>query len=573
MNKAFFFIVTGTLIVRLVFYQIGFSQSIVNTVHNLSVSGPGAIKAESESEICIFCHTPHSKSPRQPLWNRPDPGGYYTLYTSSTLQAIPGQPDGASLLCLSCHDGTIALGAVLSRDEPIAFAGGITTMPPGNTNLTTDLSDDHPISFVYDLALASSDGELVDPATLTGPVQLENERLQCNSCHDPHHDIYGDFLVAPSKYSELCLYCHQKNYWENSSHKSSGATWNGSGNDPWFHTPYSTVSENACENCHNPHNAEGRERLLNYLTEEQNCLHCHNGNVAGTDIQAQLNKPYRHDVSAYRQVHDELEDAVVQVRHVECEDCHNPHAVQLASASAPNANGFIMGVKGVDSNGNPVSDIQFQYELCYRCHADSPNKPASPTQRQVEQDNVRLEFDPSNPSYHPIEAPGKNTNVPSLISPLTESSIIYCTDCHASDGAGAPAGPHGSVYPRILKYRYETADYTQESYQAYELCYQCHDRSTVIGNMGGMGGSGMFYRMVHREHIIGEDVPCNICHDPHGISYSQGNSTNHSHLINFDLSVVSPDPRTGRLEFVDKGSFRGECYLECHGERHSPKSY
>ena len=551
----------------LAFWAFSLAQSsIVNTVHNLSTSGPGSIKAESETRICIFCHAPHSKSPRTPLWNRPDPGSYYTLYSSSTLNANPGQPDGSSIQCLSCHDGTVALGAVLSEPQPITMAGGVTTMPAGNTNLGTDLSDDHPVTFVYDANLASSDGELADPSTLPSTIPLENNRVECGSCHDAHNNVNGNFLRVSNRNSELCMDCHQKNYWDNCSHKLSNATWNGNGNDPWFHTDYTTVSENGCENCHNPHNASGKERLLNYLNEEDNCLNCHNGNVASTDIQAELNKPYRHDVTAYSQIHDPQEEATVQTRHVECQDCHNPHAVQQASASAPNANGYIQGVKGVDTNGNAVATIQYEYELCYRCHADSPDKPASPTQRQIEQNNVRLEFDLSNPSYHPIEGPGKNTNVQSLIPPLTESSTIYCTDCHASDGSNAPAGPHGSIYPHILKYRYETADYTSESYQAYELCYQCHDRDKIFNG-------NHFSRKIHKKHVQEEKAPCNICHDPHGISASQGNSTNNSHLINFDTSVVSPDGKTGRLEFIDQGDYKGECYLRCHGENHSPKSY
>ncbi|MCB0284279.1 MAG: hypothetical protein KDF60_16955, partial [Calditrichaeota bacterium] len=121
-----------------------YSQSIVNSKHNLSVSGSGDIKATSESEICIFCHTPHQSSPRKPLWNRQDPGSVYEIYNTSTTDASAGQPDGSSLLCLSCHDGTIALGDVLSRAQPIEFSGGISVMPPGTSNLTTNLSDDHP---------------------------------------------------------------------------------------------------------------------------------------------------------------------------------------------------------------------------------------------------------------------------------------------------------------------------------------------------------------------------------------------------------------------------------------------
>ncbi len=558
--------VKGIALIGILFVTILQAQSIKNTVHNLSVSGPGTIVAESETEICVFCHTPHNARPVAPLWNREDPGTIYTLYNSSTIEASPGQPDGSSILCLSCHDGTIALGSVISRPQDIAMSGGVTTMPPGNTNLGTDLSDDHPISFLYDQTLTAADPELVDPTTLHGPVYLENSKVQCTSCHDPHKDIYGKFLVATNQNSDLCLYCHQKTGWQQSSHSQSTAQWNGTGTDPWYHTNYTTVAENACENCHNPHNANGHEFLMNQISEEDNCLVCHNGNVASKDIETQLSKPYRHDVYKYSNIHDPKENAVVQTQHVECVDCHNPHQAQNQTATAPDASGDLKGVRGVDTNGNEVSSVQYQYELCYRCHADSPNKPGSPITRQIQQTNVRLEFDPNNPSYHPIEAPGVNNNVPSLISPLTESSIIYCTDCHSSDGTGVPSGPHGSNYAQLLKYRYETTDYTKESYQAYELCYQCHDRNSIINS------GGKFGKKVHRKHIVGEDAPCAVCHDPHGISSTQGNSTNNTHLINFNIDIVSPNSK-GELKFVDRGNFSGECYLRCHGEDHKPKSY
>ncbi|NOY37454.1 MAG: hypothetical protein GXO83_07740 [Chlorobi bacterium] len=537
-------------------------QSIVTTVHNLSASGPGTIKATTESEICIFCHTPHNSKPMSPLWNRNDPGTTYTLYNSSTINAVPGQPDGSSILCLSCHDGTIALGNVLSRTSDITFASGVTVMPSGPSRLTTDLSDDHPISFIYNSSLAAADGQLKDPVTITQPVTLENDKLQCVSCHDPHKNIYGDFLVVSNQFSTLCLKCHDLNYWGNSSHKNSTATWNNTGTNPWPRSSYTTVSENACENCHNPHTSGRKARIMNYLNEENNCLVCHNGNVASTDIESQLTKPYTHNVYAYNLIHDPVEPDVVNVQHVECEDCHNPHAVRQQSAVAPNANGFLEGVRGISSSGSEVNPIQYEYELCYRCHADSPVKPGSPTTRVIEQNNVRLEFDLSNPSFHPIEGPGKNTNVPSLILPYTESSVIYCTDCHASNGT-SPAGPHGSDYPQILKYQYITADYTTESATNYELCYSCHSRSSILGN-------NSFRR--HRTHIQGADTPCNVCHDPHGISSTQGNSTNNSHLINFDTDVVFPS-NSGRLRFEDRGTFRGRCYLKCHGRNHDPKWY
>ncbi len=550
----------GFIILSLFIFSLFINaQSVVSSLHNLSVSSPGTIKASSESEVCIFCHTPHNSNPMGPLWNRDDPGSVYVLYdnsVSNTFLASSGQPDGASLLCLSCHDGTTALGKIRSKTTNIAFVGN-NDLISGNKNFSTDLSDDHPVSFIYNSSLAAADGQLKYPPL--APSKVDNTgKLQCTSCHEPHNNTYKKFLLATTSYSSLCFNCHDKNYWTTSTHQSSSATWNGSGTNPWAHInrPYPTVAENACASCHDTHNANGKARLLKSNFEENTCLDCHNGNVANTDIEAEMNKAYRHNVFAYNQIHTPIEDADPQVTHVECVDCHNPHAVNNSTASAPNANGSLAGVRGINQSGNPVNVVQNEYELCYRCHSDNPVV-GSPTTRQIAQANVRLEFDLSNPSFHPIGGAGKNNNVPSLIAPLNESSVIYCTDCHASNGNSSPAGPHGSIYPNILKYRYETADYTAESYANYELCYSCHSRSSILNDESFTE---------HRKHIRGEDAPCNVCHDPHGISSSQGNTTNNSHLINFDVSVVQP--RSGVIRFVKTGTNRGYCLLRCHGKNH-----
>lgn len=533
-------------------------QTVANSKHNLSISGPGTIKADSESEICIFCHTPHASRPVGPLWNRDDPGSTYTLYNSSTLQANPTQPDGSSVLCLSCHDGTIALGALVSRATDITFSGGVTTMPIGRGNLESDLSDDHPISFEYTSAIASGDGQLKDPSAIGMPVQLENGKVQCISCHDPHNNANSKFLVASKLNSDLCFKCHDRTYWASSSHSLSSAIWNGSGTSPWVHieAPYTKVSENACENCHDPHNSLGNPRLLKATTDENNCLDCHNSNVAATDIQTEFLKTYSHNVLGYDGIHDPTESTLSSTLHVECQDCHNPHAVNSTSATAPFANGFLTGVRGIDTGGNAVTTITYEYELCYRCHADSPAKPSSPTTRVDNENNVRLEFDLGNPSHHAVEGAGANNNVPSLYNGYTTSSVIYCTDCHASDGA-SPAGPHGSIYPSILKYRYETADNTPESATNYELCYSCHSQASILSDISFKE---------HDVHIRGDDIPCSACHDPHGV---QGNTTNNTHLINFDLSIVS-QAGTNPIRFVDQGTFSGYCQLQCHGKNHGP---
>jgi hypothetical protein len=76
----------------------------------------------------------------------------------------------------------------------------------------------------------------------------------------------------------------------------------------------------------------------------------------------------------------------------------------------------------------------------------------------------------------------------------------------------------------------------------------------------------------HDKHIRGESASCSICHDPHGISSTQGNSTNNSFLINFDRRFVTPSS-SGVLRFDDLGAGRVRCYLTCHGKGHNPLSY
>lgn len=528
----------------LLWFPVNVTAGIVNTKHNLSISGTGQVKALTEDKICIFCHVSHHSLPVAPLWNRNSSGAVYTPYTSSTAVATMGQPTGSSLLCLSCHDGTIALGEVVNGG-PIQMNGGTTTMPAGPGLIGTNLSDDHPISFVFSSTISTQRGELVDPSTLTGAVKLDSTgQLQCTTCHDPHKDDFGKFLVMDNRASALCEICHVKANWTQSPHRNSIATWNGVGNNPWPGSLYDTVADNACRNCHVPHSAQHAERLLLQLNEEETCNNCHNGNVA-SNVLADFNKASAHPVFNSTGIHNPNEPVIVDQRHVECVDCHNPHAAGV-SVGVP-------GISGVDFAGNIVSPITDQYQLCFRCHADSPNITPPRTARQFIQPNIRLQFNPSNASYHPVDAVGKNSNVPSLIPPLTTSSMITCTDCHGSDtGSNAP---HGSNNAPILKLQYVTIDGTAENPTVYALCYSCHDRNSILGNQ-------TFSE--HNMHIVGENTPCNVCHHAHGVETVPK-------LINFDTNVVSPSG--GVINFTSNGINSGSCTLVCHGENHAPETY
>jgi hypothetical protein len=115
--------------------------------HNLSVSGPGTVKAQSEPRTCVFCHVAHSG--REGGGNRPDSPVRHQVYGSTTLTARqPAVVGGASRSCLSCHDGTIALGQTV-KGSPIRMrgTGAGDRMPEGKANLGFDLSGSHPVSF------------------------------------------------------------------------------------------------------------------------------------------------------------------------------------------------------------------------------------------------------------------------------------------------------------------------------------------------------------------------------------------------------------------------------------------
>lgn len=322
-------------------------SDIRNTKHNLSVSGPGEVRAVSEDEICIFCHTPHAANEDAPvpLWNRQLSGATYIPYQSSSLEATGiGQPGGPSKLCLSCHDGTVALGSVLvlSGTNALGDASPTTaeiqmlgtapdgTMPAGQGETTgftrrlgTDLTNDHPISFTYDDTLALADGELRLPSATpeienrvpgTRPlVPLVDDELHCTSCHDPH---IRDTVEADIKFlrlnrfqkiepfgggfdaanDQICLACHDKEGWPDSAHINSavaGEVYDATAAALREFPAGLPVWQAGCLNCHDPHTVEGARRLLREGTDsisvpkqggqsaiEETCYQCHSADGA-----------------------------------------------------------------------------------------------------------------------------------------------------------------------------------------------------------------------------------------------------------------------------------------------------
>jgi predicted CXXCH cytochrome family protein len=214
-NKAKFYMkqIKNLIIVALIALSgVAFGQTIVGSSHDFSTQ-----TWNTTGEICICCHTPHNAIttvPDAPLWNHQLSVATYQLYASPTFQgnATITQPSGASKLCLSCHDGTVALENFGTMTSGTNFIGGV-------NNLGSELTNDHPISFIYDAALSTQDAGLWNPATHQSGIgsgtitqtMLFNDKMECASCHDVHNSVGVDHLLRKSNAaSALCLTCHNK---------------------------------------------------------------------------------------------------------------------------------------------------------------------------------------------------------------------------------------------------------------------------------------------------------------------------------------------------------------------------
>jgi predicted CXXCH cytochrome family protein len=333
--------------------------------------------------------------------------------------------------------------------------------------------------------------------------------------------------------------------------------------------PTDIVQHVPCNNCHATHTAPSGPYLLKQAKVSETCLKCHDGTPSpdqGANIGALIAAPYRHDTAS----------AVNLPNHIpgntDCKDCHEPHTMRQAAApvAAPGLQTSLGTIDGVSLSGGAAARAQYEYEICFKCHADNAAPLTPRVSRVIAQTNTRLEFAPAAVSFHPVAVKGKNTNVPSLRPPYTVDSMMFCTDCHGSDaskkaGGAGPNGPHGSTFPGLLLARYDTQDYTPYTTSAYALCFNCHDNTKVVADSGPFP--------FHAKHVDLNQTPCSACHDSHGVSSAQGSSMHNAALINFDSSIVLQDDVTHRIEYTRTAPGSGTCTLKCHGKQHTAMPY
>jgi predicted CXXCH cytochrome family protein len=216
------------LVVTILFFAFGTQSamaaigSIVGSKHDFSSTGNSGFAGPS-NQVCIYCHAPHASTTETPLWNHASTATTFTLYSSSTLSATDmGQPGGVSKLCLSCHDGTVAIDNFGGTGANSLNKFGANSA----ANLGTSLANDHPIGFTYNAALVTADPGLADPVATAVTIGTGNTgtiatkmlfagKMECASCHDVHNSVSGTaeeskLVRISTAGSALCIACHKK---------------------------------------------------------------------------------------------------------------------------------------------------------------------------------------------------------------------------------------------------------------------------------------------------------------------------------------------------------------------------
>jgi len=227
---------------------------INGTVHDLATSHNGMAYQNPNdplNRICIFCHAPHNtyrlstatggSGPQAapefdylPLWNHTLQSNIaYSMYdngpgapqagpkASQAIEQGNTSPGGTSLLCLSCHDGSVAVNSYGNPDQcsTTSTANGSAFISPCYViGQDKYLGNHHPIGFNYDdVQAVDTEIRQADTAKLTATSFIadhlsETGTMECSTCHAVHNkgNTGESLLWRSDQNSELCLTCHDK---------------------------------------------------------------------------------------------------------------------------------------------------------------------------------------------------------------------------------------------------------------------------------------------------------------------------------------------------------------------------
>jgi hypothetical protein len=288
-------------------------------------------------------------------------------------------------------------------------------------------------------------------------------------------------------------------------------------------------------------------------------------------------------------------------RHVDCSDCHNPHGA--ANAGSPgtglhapltntiSASSVLAGAGGADPAAYPAplprngsfpmsspsqagytiaASASREFQICFKCHSSyafGSSPPPAPSGGPGT--DLAAEFNPSNPSYHPVVgAPHLRASPSRLLSPwnaTTATTRMYCSDCHGNNEATSStvaAGPHGSSNPYMLRFSSATWNTSAPTLSSTSgFCLNCHNPSAIRSEANLAHSPG--------DHA---SFPCQYCHSatPHG-SFRPGLIALAGDPAPYNLGAA----RVVRFQVASSPSAyqQSSCFSDrspCHGGHNNP---
>ena len=590
---------------------------------------PQVAQAYPRAASCTGCHADVAGAVSTvtaiPSSATPAPGATYTV--AITLTANPtGGMSGYGIVPVTAGSGSTFGG---NTGADLSFTGTMTAPAAAGSYDYTVYTNQGPKSAglvgsaVYSITVAAGSTTTATTAPATTTTATTAPATTTTATTPPATSTNPTLITAPSALSVVGL--------------------------PNVHGPYS-INAAQCGICHRAHTAKA-PALLVKGSQSTLCFTCHDGTGSNANVKAQyqLVRPVNNPAAREYYSHDAIAPSThtasrldefggVSNRHSECADCHNSHQVTVAAGrdSAETTTGWdasprLAGVSGVsvvngaagaapaytflsgaDTNVVPANLVTREYQLCFKCHSGfttlTSNTGLKPSQYTLDKG---VEFNPANPSFHPIEAKGTNQTTKMnlslkgdspyrLFDNLTSESTIRCVNCHTSGSTadvpspspGTALAPHTSSNRGILirNYQDRVLKSAGSAYSSddFALCYVCH----AVEPFGPGGTNSATNFKEHAFHLTeladkssggtGDiDTPgagqgnavCAECHFRlHSTTYKDGSQgIDGSRLVNFAPNVTTNG--SGVRSWTKGATGSGSCTLTCHGYRHSPESY
>jgi predicted CXXCH cytochrome family protein len=468
--------------------------------HNMA-PGSGSTITGNLGSPCMYCHAPHSGINGTagvlgtPLWDQKLSTATYQMYTSSTMTVNQThQPllGSNSTLCLSCHDGTVAVGTLtpygqVSMSQPLSST---------SANLGTNMQSTHPFSFVPPIKAASdlwASVSATPPSTqdTTGAVQLINGNVECGSCHNPHVqyiDPNGNFLVINNSTGGnlLCVACHS-------------TIPQGTGMGLVAAQSRAGIAARTMLGRVTPGASPGSKNERNSLAFWNDSVHA----TAPNRVTGQSSPVATAEV--VRKMSTMSVSRPTTVKTSGCLSCHSTHG------ATPN------------SLLRAAND-----QTCLACHSGGSNvSPPVP--------NIYAEISSPKITHSVAIAGGNNSHSPKESEVLNHNRHATCVDCHNPHGS-KQVGLNFTSAPDIRPSQNGTVGISASDGQTvvfparnqYENCLRCHGAST------GKNASPMVFGYLPNWVVSGPD-PLNVI-----LQFSSTSSS--SHPVMHDRSSPFPQP-------------------------------